>query len=61
VAVFDGEHIWVLNAGTNNVTKLNTQGVTVGTFSVGQVPTNMAFDGTHMWVTNFQVSSVTRL
>jgi YVTN family beta-propeller protein len=58
---FDGAHIWVTNISSNTVTKLDTAGNVVATYSVGANPLGIAFDGTHIWVTNYGSNSVQRL
>jgi DNA-binding beta-propeller fold protein YncE len=67
-AAFDGESIWVTNAGSdsNNVMKFRaSDGTLLGTFPTGTAddpgkePSGIAFDGANMWVTN-QGSSVCR-
>ena len=59
---FDGTNIWVVNSGSNNVTKLSaSNGTTLGTYTVGTEPRDICFDGTNIWVTNFSSNSVTKL
>ena len=50
---FDGANVWVVNAGSDSVSKLRAaDGQLVGTYPTGPGPTAVAFDGTHIWVTN---------
>jgi DNA-binding beta-propeller fold protein YncE len=50
---FDGANIWVVNSGTNNVTKLrSSDGALLGAFIAGTAPVGIAFDGVNMWVSN---------
>ena len=59
---FDGANIWVVNSGSNNVTKLRaSDGATLGTFSVGFWEEGIAFDGANIWVANTSSNSVTKL
>ncbi len=59
---FDGANIWVTNAGSKNVTKLQAStGKVLGTFSVGTVPTGIAFDGANIWVANYGSNTVSKL
>ncbi len=61
-AAFDGDNIWVSNAGDGSVTKLRTSdGANLGTFSVGPGPRAVAFDGKNIWVANFGSNSVSKL
>jgi DNA-binding beta-propeller fold protein YncE len=60
--VFDGNHIWVANFGSNNVTKLRaSDGAVLGTFSVGMGAQGMAFDGANIWVANTVSQTVSKL
>ena len=59
---FDGGNLWVVNNGSNNVTKLRTSdGTNLGTFPVGAGPQGVAFDGAHIWVLNNGSNNVTKL
>ncbi len=59
---FDGENIWIVNGGNNNVTKLRTNdGAVLGTFNVGHSPIGAAFDGANIWVANSNDNTVTKL
>ncbi len=59
---FDGANIWVVNSGSNTVTKLKAaDGSLVGTYSVGRYPIGIAFDGVNIWVANSVGHSVTKL
>ncbi len=45
------------NSGANTVTKLRgADGATLGTYTVGNIPQNLAFDGANMWITTLQGS-----
>jgi hypothetical protein len=59
---FDGANLWVINNGSNNVTKIRPRdGATLGIFGVGNQPWNAAFDGASIWITNTGDNTVTRL
>ncbi len=59
---FDGASIWVANANSNNVTKLNAStGAVQGTFAVGTFPVAICFDGASIWVANRDSNNVTKL
>ena len=59
---FDGNSIWVVNANSNNVTRLlASTGAVVGTYAVGRGPYGVAFDGTNIWVANSGTNNVTRI
>jgi len=59
---FDGADIWVANANSNNVTKLQAStGTVLGTYSVGSSPGEIAFDGANIWVVNTGSNNVTKL
>jgi hypothetical protein len=48
---FDGANIWV--GGVNTVSELRaSDGVLLGTFTVGQQPAAMIFDGANLWLAN---------
>ena len=47
---FDGRHIWVVNLGSDSLTKLAPDGHTVGEFSAGTLPQAITYDGQHLWV-----------
>lgn len=50
-AAFDGTNMWVLNAGSNNITKFRAStGENLGTFPVASLPLGVIFDGSHIWV-----------
>jgi hypothetical protein len=58
-----GANIWITNSGSNTVTKLcASDGVTVGTFSVGSTPHGVAVDVlcSHCYQLNwrFELSSI---
>ena len=59
---FDGANIWVVNNGSNDVTKLRANdGAVLGTFGVGTQPVRAAFDGANVWVTNNVDNTVSKL
>jgi DNA-binding beta-propeller fold protein YncE len=64
-AAFDGTNIWVVcGNGTSGgvVNKVRTtDGLVLGTYSVGTDPTGIAFDGTSMWVANRGDNTVSRV
>ena len=47
---FDGRHLWVVNLGSESVTKLSRDGQTVGDFPAGTLPQALTFDGRYVWV-----------
>lgn len=54
--------IWVVNAGSNTVTKLRaSDGALLATYSVGSGPVSAAFDGSSIWVVNDNDNTVTKL
>ena len=58
---FDGANIWVVNAGSNNVTKLRaSDGAVRGTYNVGLNPRGAVFDGANIWVVNYDSGTVTK-
>src|SRR5689334_14705865 len=60
--VFDGASIWVVNTGSDSVTKLRaSDGALQGTFMVGSNPFYATFDGANIWVGNFDNASLTKL
>ena len=61
-AAFDGTHMWVVNHGTNNVSKIDiSTNTVVATVTVGTNPYGAAFDGTHMWVANVGSNNVSKI
>ena len=58
--LFDGESIWVANAGDDTVTQLSLLGLHLGTYRVGDGPVALAFDGQSIWVANLEDSTLTR-
>lgn len=59
---FDGTNIWTANSATNTVTKRSANdGTLLGTYTVGNFPTDVAFDGRNIWVSNWNGGSVTKL
>jgi hypothetical protein len=58
---FDGSNLWVINGGSNSVTKFSANdGTVLGTYAVGAGPNEILFDGANIWVANI-VGSVTKL
>jgi hypothetical protein len=58
---FDGSNIWVVNGGSNSVTKFSaSDGTVLGTYSVGSGPNEVLFDGANIWVANIS-GSLTKL
>jgi len=52
----------VTNSMSNTVTKLRaSDGMRLGTFSVGSYPLGIAFDGANIWVTNTNSNTVNKL
>ena len=49
--IFDGQHLWVSNMGSDSVSKLALDGELVGEFPAGSLPQALAFDGQDLWVT----------
>lgn len=50
---FDGSHIWVVNWGSHNVSKIDiNNNAVVTSVASGGGPQGIAFDGTHIWVAN---------
>ncbi len=47
---FDGRNLWVVNLGSDSVTKLSLDGLRVGEFPAGTLPQALTFDGRHVWV-----------
>jgi len=59
---FDGTYVWVVNSGSNNVTKLTaSNGARQGTFAVGSEPVGVAFDGANIWVVNAGSNTASKL
>lgn len=58
---FDGANLWIANSTTNNVTKLSSSGVVLGTYPVGNAPYGICFDGANIWTTNHSDNTVTKL
>ncbi len=60
--VFDGSSMWVVNFGTNSVSKIRTSdGAVLGVFPVGKFPGYAAFDGANVWVTNIVDNTLSKL
>lgn len=59
---FDGTHIWSVNFGGGDISKVDvlTNSV-VGTVTVGTQPVAAAFDGQYLWVTNRSDNSVSKV
>ncbi|MFZ2038492.1 MAG: LamG-like jellyroll fold domain-containing protein [Minisyncoccia bacterium] len=55
-------YVWIPNGSSNNVTKLNSSGSLVGTYSAGVIPYGIAVDASgNVWVVNNGASTVTKL
>jgi len=62
IAIDASGNVWVINNGSNNVTELNSSGITIGTYSVGTNPFGIAIDASgNVWVTNSGSKTVTEL
>jgi len=62
IAIDASGNVWVINNGSNNVTELNSSGITIGTYSVGSYPFGIAIDASgNVWVTNSGSNNVTEL
>jgi hypothetical protein len=51
--VYDGAHIWVINNGSNTLTRINAVDNSTDSFSVsslGNSPHTLAFDGANIWI-----------
>jgi hypothetical protein len=65
--VYDGANMWIANGvapnlGTGSVTKIRAaDGVTLGTYTVGNQVRGLAYDGTSIWVCNAANNTVSRL
>ena len=60
--MFDGAYLWITCEFENAVKKLQpSDGATVGSYTVGSHPWDIAFDGSNMWVTNLYDNTVTKL
>ncbi len=53
--------MWVSNSGSDDVTLLNGDGATLGTFSVGASPQDIAFEGANVWIANHDSNTLRRL
>ena len=59
---FDGANIWVANQFSASVSKLRaSDGMTLGTFTVGNNPSSVAFDGANIWVANQSDNTVSKV
>ena len=62
IAIDASGNAWVVNSGSNSVTKLNSSGTPIGTYPVGNGPGGIAIDASgHVWVTNNNDNTVTEL
>jgi hypothetical protein len=57
--IYDGQNMWVTDASTNKLYKLDSSGAILSTTDVGVFPHFPAFDGTNIWVPNFNSNTVT--
>jgi hypothetical protein len=51
-ALYDGANVWVTDAGTGKLMKLDSNGAVLQTVTVGNGPVYLTFDGTNIWVPN---------
>ena len=59
---FDGEHIWVANSSSNNLSELEAStGSPVNTIATGFSPSGVAFDGASIWVADLGSNQVLKL
>jgi hypothetical protein len=59
--LFDGANIWVTNYGHTNgntLVKLDSDGTTLQSVTVGQGPAFPMFDGTNIWVPNYNSNTI---
>ena len=57
--LFDGAHIWVVDAGSRKLLKLSPAGVVLQTVALGANPQFPGFDGANIWVPNYDDNSIT--
>ncbi len=57
--VFDGAHIWLVDAGAHTLLKLSSTGAVLQTVPVGANAQFAGFDGANIWVPNFDDNSIT--
>ena len=58
---YDGEHMWVANAGDNTVTHMRRDGGLFGSFGVGERPVAVTYGGGYVWVANRDSDTVSQL
>jgi outer membrane lipoprotein-sorting protein len=59
---FDGANMWIVNLGSNNVTKIRvSDGANLGAFPVGIFTIGIAFDGANMWISDATGNILTKL
>jgi streptogramin lyase len=62
IAIDQQGNVWIANYGSNNVTKLSSTGVTIGTYPVGKAPEGIAIDQQgNVWVANDSDGTITEL
>jgi YVTN family beta-propeller protein len=59
---WDGRNLWVANAGSNTVSKINPVTNTVtATIGLGFSPSGVVSDGTNIWVTKVGSNTVSKI
>jgi hypothetical protein len=58
---FDGKHIWVTNAPSGKVTKLDLNGTVLLSIQIGQTPMGIDSDGRFVWVSDANDSKLRKL
>ena len=59
IAIDASGNVWVVNGGSNTVTKLSPSGAVLGTFAVGTGPSGIAIDASgNVWITNYGVTEL---
>jgi uncharacterized repeat protein (TIGR01451 family) len=61
-SAFDGHNLWVVNASSNTVTKIDVANdEVIGQYSAGDTPRDVVFDGRYIWVANETGCSLMRI
>ncbi|MGB8859894.1 MAG: hypothetical protein WCC60_11595, partial [Ilumatobacteraceae bacterium] len=60
-AAFDGTNLWITNASSNTVSKVNPATGAKTDYTTGSGPRGVAFDGTNIWVANFGSGTVSKI
>ncbi len=58
---FDGTNIWIANASSDTVSKMNPADGTRVDYPTGDGPVGVAFDGTSIWITNYNSGTVSKM